>query len=168
MLQIEGAYALIALVDDMLIGVRNIFLMFGQKYTEILLVSLDCSDQDVAKPKDANYIAINPLVNFPETSKKNNWKALRTPLGIKPLSLRFVKDIEDPGRNQLFFNPITDFNAYDGITIGVRLFNGRLKKQLFNYEFSPHYTFLEKSWVGHFRMGTYFYNNYFGIFNIHN
>jgi len=112
------------------------------------------------KPNDANYIAINPLVNFPETNKKNNWKALKTPLGIKPLSLRFVKDIEDPGRNQLFFNPITDFNAYDGITIGVRLFNGRLKKQLFNYEFSPHYSFLEKSWVGHFRLGTYFYNNY--------
>ncbi len=111
------------------------------------------------KPLDADYIAINPTYNFPESNKQNNWKALKTPLNIKPLSLRFVKDIEDPKRNQLFFNPITDFNAYDGITLGMRLFNGRLKKQLFKYEFSPQYTFLEKSWVGHVRVGTYFYND---------
>jgi len=108
---------------------------------------------------EADYIAINPHHNFPETNKRNNWKPLQTPLGLKPLSLRFVKDVEDPKRNQLFFNPVTDFNAYDGITMGLRLFNGRLKKQLLNYEFSPQYTFLEKSWVGHLRVGTYFYNN---------
>ncbi|MGB1020674.1 MAG: hypothetical protein ACPGVF_06185 [Flavobacteriaceae bacterium] len=111
------------------------------------------------EPMDADYIAINPSLNFPESNKRNNWKALKSPFGIKPLSFRFVKDIEDPKRNQLFFNPITDFNAYDGITLGMRLFNGRLKKQLFNYEFSPQYTFLEKSWVGHLRVGTYFYND---------
>jgi len=122
------------------------------------------------KPIDADYIAINPKLNFPESNKRNNWKALKTPFGVRPLSIRFIKDIEDPKRNQLFFNPITDFNAYDGVTLGMRLFNGRLKKQLLNYEFSPQYTFLEKSWVGHFRMGTYFYNdnslNYLTSFQI--
>ena len=71
----------------------------------------------------SNQVAINPFIGLPESRKENNWKSTQSKLFKKPVSLKFVKDIEVPNRNQLFVNPINNYNAYDGISLGLRLHN---------------------------------------------
>ena len=100
---------------------------------------------------EADYVAINPKINFPEANKGNNWKSIRNPLGMKPLKFTLVKDAEDLQREQIFFHPVFDFNAYDGITSGVRFYNSRIKNRPFEFDFHPQYSFVEKSIVGFFK-----------------
>ena len=109
----------------------------------------------------ADYISINPGINFPESNKKNNWKFIKNPSRIKPLKLNFLKDVEDPKKNQVFYTPIINFNnKYDGISIGMRLFNKKVKSQTFTLDTFPEYSFNENSLVGSFRSVFKFYNDY--------
>ena len=78
--------------------------------------------------KGADQIAINPFLGLPELNKENNWKTTQQKIFKKPLSLRLVKDTEVPDRNQLFANPISNYNAYDGISFGVRFHNKKLTR----------------------------------------
>lgn len=100
---------------------------------------------------EADYIAINPNVNFPENNKANNWKSLKSPIGIKPIKFTLIKDSEDLQKEQVFFHPVFDFNAYDGITSGIRFYNSRIKNRPFEFDFHPQYSFIEKSVVGFFK-----------------
>ena len=110
---------------------------------------------------EADYISINPGINFPESNKKNNWKFIKNPSRIKPLKLNFLKDVEDPKKNQVFYTPIINFNnKYDGISIGMRLFNKKVKSQTFTLDTFPEYSFNENSLVGSFRSVFKFYNDY--------
>ena len=101
--------------------------------------------------EDADYVVINPFINFPESNKENNWKSLKSPFNIKPLKFTLVKDGEDLKKQQVFFHPVFDFNVYDGITTGLRLYNSRIKNRPFEFDFHPQYTFIEKDIVGFFK-----------------
>ena len=110
---------------------------------------------------EADYISLNPDINFPELNKKNNWKFIKNPSRIKPFKFNFLKDVEDPKKNQVFYTPIINFNnKYDGISIGMRLFNKRIKSQLFTLDTFPEYSFNENTLVGSFRSVIKFYNDY--------
>lgn len=95
-------------------------------------------------------VAINPVIGLPELNKENNWKKISGSFLKKPVSLKFVKDIEVPERNQLFVNPISNYNAYDGIAFGMRLHNKKLTRQNFQLDIRPQYSFLENNMVGSF------------------
>ena len=84
--------------------------------------------------KTANYVAINPDINFPEINHRNNWENISNRFGFKKIDFKFVKDLENPSKNQIFFNPITDFNAYDGLIFGVRFHNKTFKNRPFEVE----------------------------------
>ncbi|MEK9613073.1 MAG: hypothetical protein VW080_04015 [Flavobacteriaceae bacterium] len=109
--------------------------------------------------QNADYLVINSKIDFVEKNKLNNWKSLKSTLGFKPLRFTFYGDTEDVKRNQLFYHPISDFNAYDGLTVGMRLYNTRLKSQPFELDFHPQYTFNENTLVGFFRTRYRFYNH---------
>ena len=114
-------------------------------------------NQDIKTPLfDADYLVINPLHKLPEFNPRNNWKKI-SGTGIKPLRLSFVKDLENPKYNQIFYNPRVDFNAYDGLSFGVRLNNKSVKSRPFIFTLEPFYTTLEKSLVGSFATS---YSNY--------
>ncbi len=83
---------------------------------------------------------------FPEANKGNNWKSLTNPIGIKPLKFTLVKDAEDLQKEQVFFHPVFDFNAYDGITTGIRFYNSRVKNRPFEFDFHPQYSFCRKKY----------------------
>lgn len=102
--------------------------------------------------KAANFVAINPNINFPEANKANNWRPINTLLGLKKLKFTLVKDAEDPQRKQILFHPVFDFNVYDGITTGIRFYNSLIKNKAFEFDFHPQYTFLEKDIVGFFKL----------------
>lgn len=122
------------------------------------------------KNSSSSYLSINPGVDFPEINKNNNWKRINTAFGLKPLKFNFLKDIEDPKRNQVFYNPVFNFNAYDGLSVGMRLFNKKIKSQPFIMDFFPQYTFVEDSWVGSFKSVLKIYddqkNNYLTQFQV--
>jgi len=105
---------------------------------------------------DATQIAINPFIGLPELNKENNWKSTQSKLFKKPISLKFVKDTEVPNRNQLFVNPLSNYNAYDGISLGFRLHNKKLTRQNFQIDFRPQYSFLESNLVGSYSISTRF------------
>ena len=99
--------------------------------------------------EEADYMVINPTTKLPEFNPRNNWKKL-SGLGIKPLRLTFVKDLENPQFNQVFYNPRMDFNVYDGLSFGVRLNNKTIKSRPFIFNLEPFYSTLEKTLVGTF------------------
>lgn len=101
------------------------------------------------KTEHADYMVINPTAKLPEFNPRNNWKKLGS-LRIKPLRLTFVKDLENPKFNQIFYNPRVDFNVYDGLSFGVRLNNKTIKSRPFIFNLEPFYTTKEKSLVGTF------------------
>ena len=103
---------------------------------------------NIAK-EQADYMVINPTTKLPEFNPRNNWKKLDG-LGIKPLRLTFVKDLENPQFNQVFYNPRVNFNIYDGLSFGVRLNNKTIKSRPFTFNLEPFYSTKEKSLVGNF------------------
>lgn len=99
--------------------------------------------------KNADFIVINPTHKLPEVNPRNNWKKI-TGLKLKPLRFTFVKDLENPQYNQVFYNPRINFNAYDGLSFGVRLNNKSIKAKPFVFTLEPFYASLEESLVGSF------------------
>ena len=111
------------------------------------------------KSLDADFVAINSNRFLPEKNRPNNWKYLKSSSGFKPLQLTFYGDSENLKRNQLFYHPISDFNAYDGFTGGMRIYNTRVKNQPFEIDLHPQYSFKEQSFVGFFRTRYRFINH---------
>ena len=103
----------------------------------------------VYQNKDYKYLQINPYDNLPEFNRNNNVKRI-DPNGFKKLKFSFVKDIEDPYSNQIFYNPRLNFNAYDGILVGTRLNNKTIKSRPFIFVAEPFYSTRERSIVGSF------------------
>ena len=107
-------------------------------------------DEKIQTPLfDADYLVINPKERLPEFNSRNNWKKVKG-IGVKPLQFSFVKDLENPKKNQIFYNPRMEFNAYDGIYLGVRLNNRSVKSKPFTFRVEPFYATLEQSLVGSF------------------
>lgn len=98
----------------------------------------------------ADYIAINPKQNFPELNHRNNWKKISNKLMWKSIDFKFIKDLENPKKNQLFYNPITNFNAYDGLIFGFRVNNKTFKNKPSSINIIPLYSISEKTLVGSF------------------
>ena len=99
--------------------------------------------------EQADYMVINPTTKLPEFNPRNNWKKLGS-FGIKPLRFTFVKDLENPQFNQVFYNPRVDFNVYNGLSFGLRLNNKTIKSRPFIFTLEPFYSTLEKTLVGTF------------------
>ncbi|MGB2502414.1 MAG: hypothetical protein ACPH94_02970 [Flavobacteriaceae bacterium] len=105
----------------------------------------------------SDYLAINPMIKIPEFNQLNNYKRVSKP-SFKPLKFTLIKDFEDEKRNQIFFNPKTDFNAYDGLIIGTRLSNKSLERKPFVYEITPNFSSKLEEIVGSVKLVYRFYN----------
>ena len=92
-------------------------------------------------------LALNYEGIIPEINQRDNYKGVTTLLN-KPIQFRLLQDIEDPRYNQMFFMPEFDYNLYDGISIGPKLYNKTLLNKNFNYKLSPKYGFNSKTIVG--------------------
>lgn len=102
-------------------------------------------------PRDsANKLVLNYEKTIPEFNLRDNWKSLKGFFfNNKPLQFRLFQDIEDPNYSQVFFMPILEFNnIYDGITLGVRVYNKTLLRRRFNYRIAPKYSLRSKSITG--------------------
>nr|WP_299068403.1 metalloprotease [uncultured Allomuricauda sp.] len=112
------------------------------------------SDIDTSKtftiPRNSeDRLVLNYDQKIPEFNQRDNWKTLNGFFSSnKKLKFQFFKDTEDPYYNQVFYVPIANFNVYDGITPGLRLYNKPFLERPFNYDIAPTYSFLERTLVG--------------------
>ncbi|MFD2098508.1 metalloprotease [Flagellimonas iocasae] len=94
-------------------------------------------------------MVLNYDQKIPEFNQRDNWKTLNGFFSSnKKLKFQFFKDTEDPYYNQVFYVPIANFNLYDGITPGMRIYNKTFLERPFQYDISPTYSFLERTLVG--------------------
>lgn len=97
--------------------------------------------------KKSDYVNVR-YPSLAEFNPRNNVKKIN---GIgKPFKFTFVKDIEDPYKNQIFYNPRLDFNIYDGVSFGIRLNNKTIKSRPLTVVAQPIYSSLEKTLIGLF------------------
>ena len=131
----------------------------------------DIEKQDVVYLKNLNpdYIAINPQTRLSEKNKINNWKYVNNFLNIKPLHFNFLKDYQSPKRNQMFYNPIFNYNLYDGVSYGSKFYDKGILAQKFTFEVMPQYSSVNKNLVGKMNFSLLIHNeeknNYASIFN---
>jgi len=92
-------------------------------------------------------LALNYEAVVPEFNQRNNYKRLTTFLN-KPVQFRLLQDVEDPRYNQIFFMPEFDYNLYDGVSIGPKLYNKTVLSKTFNFSISPKYGFGSETLVG--------------------
>ena len=123
-----------------------------KKNSKIDIIDFDSNDigkKIVIQNKDYKYLEINPDRDLPEFNRNNNVKRIGSG-GFKKVKFSFVKDIEDPFSNQIFYNPRLNFNAYDGILFGTRLNNKTIKSRPFIFVAEPFYSSKERTFVGSF------------------
>ncbi|MEH6407410.1 MAG: metalloprotease, partial [Leeuwenhoekiella sp.] len=82
-----------------------------------------------------NRVALNVEGIVPEYNRRNNYKKVNSFLGVnKPFQFKLLQDIENPAKNQVFFMPVFEYNLYDGLTIGAKMYNKTLLSKAFNYK----------------------------------
>jgi len=110
-------------------------------------------------------LVLNYDQKIPEFNQRDNWKTLNGFFSSnKKLKFQFFKDTEDPYYNQVFYVPIVNFNLYDGVTPGMRLYNKTFLERPFQYDIAPTYSFLEKTLVGKAGLRYRKYHNKTGLF----
>ena len=86
----------------------------------------------------ADKIVLNYNNEVPEFNLRNNWKSFnRLFFNNKPFKLNFFKDLEEPHYNQIFYVPEVEFNAYDGVSIGLKINNRSILNKPFTFSVSP-------------------------------
>ena len=106
-----------------------------------------------------DFIAINPEIRLPETNKNNNWRYIKNFLNLKPIQFNFLRDYQSPKRNQVYYNPVVNYNLYDGLSPGSRFYNKGLLIQKFTFELMPQYSSLQNDLVGKVKMSYRLNNN---------
>ena len=118
-------------------------------------------NKTITIPKNgANKLVLNYDNTLPEFNLRDNWKSLKGFFfNNKPLQFRLLKDFEDPYYSQVFFMPLLEFqNIYDGLTIGVKMYNKTVLRKRFIYKLEPQYGTKSKTFTG--RGLVYFTHDY--------
>ncbi|WP_313779246.1 metalloprotease [Flagellimonas onchidii] len=127
--------------------------VFGLKKDSVVskdwFTGIDTSKVFTIPRNGADRLVLNYDQKIPEFNQRDNWKTLNGFFSSnKKLKFQFFKDTEDPYYNQVFYVPIANFNVYDGITPGLRIYNKTFLERPFQYDLAPTYSFLEKTLVG--------------------
>lgn len=105
----------------------------------------------VMNRNNSDKLVLNYLNEVPEYNLRNNWKSLKGFFfNNRPLKFNFFKDLEEPHYNQVFYVPEFEFNAYDGIAVGLNLSNKSMLNKPFTFSATPFYSPRTGSLVGKF------------------
>ncbi|WGK64158.1 metalloprotease [Croceiramulus getboli] len=100
---------------------------------------------------DVDAFILNKERTVPEFNLRDNYERPEAFLGInKPLQFKLFQDIENPAKNQVFFMPVAEYNLYDGLTLGLKMYNKTLLTKGFSYRIEPQYGLRSKSLIGNF------------------
>ena len=85
-------------------------------------------------------VVLNKEGFVPEFNRRNNYKKINPFLGVnRPFQFKLLQDLEDPSKNQVFFMPVAQYNFYDGLKIGAKMYNKTLLSKPFTYKIEPQY-----------------------------
>ncbi|WP_350285699.1 metalloprotease [uncultured Croceitalea sp.] len=143
--------------------------LFGLQKDSVLskywFSDIDSSKTFTIPRQGEDRLVLNYDKKIPEFNQRDNWKTLNGFFSSnKKLQFRFFKDTEDPYYNQVFYVPVANFNIYDGITPGLRIYNKTFLERQFTYDFAPTYSFLEKTVVGRASFRYRKYHNKSGLY----
>lgn len=93
-------------------------------------------------------VALNAEGIVPEYNRRDNYKKVHPFLFKKPIQFKLLQDIEDPSKDQVFFMPIVEYNYYDGIQLGINMYNKTVLTKAFNYSIEPIYGFKSGNFSG--------------------
>ena len=108
---------------------------------------IDSSVTVTLPSKDVRKIALNYEGIIPEYDQRNNFKKVKGILN-KPIQVKVFKDVENPHYNQIFVMPEYNYNVYDGIALGPKLYNKTIHRKEFQYKLEPLYAFKSQTVVG--------------------
>jgi len=97
--------------------------------------------------KDIRKLALNYEGVIPEYNQRDNYKSVKG-LFNKPLQFRLFQDVEDPHYHQLFFMPVFQYNLYDGLSLGLEMYNKTFLPKQLDYGFKPFIGLKSNSIVG--------------------
>ncbi|MCL9805274.1 aminopeptidase [Flavobacterium amniphilum] len=87
---------------------------------------------------EADKLIINYKNEVPEINNRDNYKSLKGFLSLnKPIKFSFLKDIENPAYNQIYYFPEVGFNVYDGAIISLKFNNKSLIEKPFSFSLAP-------------------------------
>lgn len=130
-----------------LYGLKNNDIKYEKWLTEI------DSTARITIPKGKfDKLSLNYNSLLPEYNLKNNWKNVDTKLFTRPLQLRFIKDLENPYYNQLFYKPVFGYNYYDGVILGMTFSNQTFLNKSLNFKVTPSYSTKSNSFTGSYSL----------------
>lgn len=114
------------------------------------ITGVDSTKTIKIKAADYDKFALNYEQIYPEYNSLNNFKNINNSVISKPIQFRFLRDVEDPYYNQVFFNPNVKYNLYDGVILGVNFNNKPIIRHNFEFSVTPNYAFKSKNLTGSF------------------
>lgn len=108
------------------------------------------TDSTIVIPRlGADKLTLNYNNEVPEYNLRNNWKSLKGFFfNNRPIKFNFMRDLEEPYYNQIFYVPEVEFNAYDGIALGLKLSNRSILNKPFTFSVTPMYSSNTGKFVG--------------------
>lgn len=108
------------------------------------------TDSTIVIPRlGADKLTLNYNNEVPEYNLRNNWKSLKGFFfNNRPIKFNFMRDLEEPYFNQIFYVPELEFNVYDGIALGLKLSNRSILNKPFTFSATPMYSSNTGKFVG--------------------
>ncbi|MFD1293707.1 aminopeptidase [Lutibacter holmesii] len=97
-------------------------------------------------------LSLNYNSLLPEYNLRNNWKNVDKKLVTRPIQFRFLKDLENPYYNQLFYKPVFGYNYYNGIILGMTFSNQTYLNKSINFKITPSYGTKSNSFSGSYSL----------------
>lgn len=119
-----------------LYGLQNDSIVYKKWLTNIK------SDSTFIIPKNKiDKLVLNYKTEVPEFNLRNNWHSLNGFIfNHRPLKFSFLKDLENPYYNQVFYVPVVEYNLYDGIKVGMKINNKSILNKPFTFDITPEYS----------------------------
>ena len=116
------------------------------------LVGIDSLTKITIPANGFDRLSLNHEFYLPEYNLRNNWKNIDKNLFNRPVQLKFMKDIENPYYNQIFYTPEARYNYYDGLVLGLSISNKTLLNKSFLYKITPSYGIKSNSFAGSYSL----------------
>ena len=116
------------------------------------LVGIDSLTKITIPTNGFDRLSLNHEFYLPEYNLRNNWKNIDKKLFNRPVQLKFMKDIENPYYNQIFYTPEARYNFYDGLVLGMAISNKTLLNKSFQYKLIPSYGTKSNAFSGTFSL----------------
>ncbi|WP_445719640.1 aminopeptidase [Flavobacterium sp.] len=121
----------------------------NQVINKIWVTNIKTDSTFVIPRLGADKLTLNYNNEVPEYNLRNNWKSLKGFFfNNRPIKFNFMRDLEEPYYNQIFYVPEVEFNAYDGIAVGIKLSNRSVLNKPFTFSATPMFSSNTGKFVG--------------------